>query len=206
MNGINRPARLDPATRVRLSLAEYGADFNERLWLQDGHDSWKLERRQEFREPGSPSWEAFAAGKWELAVELCEAQRSSLPELVEQAERHRSYFHRVRVVSLPVTPYLQWELHYIRVRAATGWERIRVVDAARLRDLEQDGTLPELVTVCGRTLYEVLYTGDGVCEGADRHTDPGVIAAYEDLIKALFAEGDDLESFFRDQIAPLPPP
>lgn len=42
-----------------LSLASYSDAFDE---AYKGIVFWKLERRQSFREPGVPSWEAFAAG------------------------------------------------------------------------------------------------------------------------------------------------
>lgn len=191
---------------VRLPMDEYSRDFSERRWLSDGHDSWKLERMQTFREPGSPSWEAFDSGDWDRALRLCEDQRPKLEPLIREAKQHRSYFHRVRVTETPVAAYLQWEFHYIRVRAQAGWERTRVVGAAEVTDLERHKPLPELVTLCGKTLYKVLYTGDGVAEGAIRFTEPEVVGAYEALIKDLYAIGEDLAPYFDREVAPLAPP
>ncbi|MET8082854.1 hypothetical protein [Micromonospora sp. NPDC005237] len=55
---------LDAATRQRLSLAEYDADFYATVESTDG-PILKSERTQTFREPGSPRWEAYADGQWE---------------------------------------------------------------------------------------------------------------------------------------------
>ena len=43
-----------------LKLDDYFEDFEDRFWRVDS--SWKLERRQEFREPDVPSWAAMAEG------------------------------------------------------------------------------------------------------------------------------------------------
>lgn len=65
---------------TRLSLEDYRADFRATDSMITGRDSWKLERRQHFRQPGSASWEAFARGQWAEALRLIEARRESLME------------------------------------------------------------------------------------------------------------------------------
>jgi hypothetical protein len=51
---------------LELDLASYSDAYDE-AYKQIVF--WKLERRQTFREPGMPSWEAFAAGDWNHALE-----------------------------------------------------------------------------------------------------------------------------------------
>lgn len=50
------------AAGTRLVLADYRADFRAEDSTIARQDSWKLERRQHFRQPGTASWEAFARG------------------------------------------------------------------------------------------------------------------------------------------------
>ena len=93
----------------------------------------------------------------------------------------------------------------MRVRAQCG-ERIRVVPAERLSALEPLGRLvPELVSLCGATLYATEYDDDGKPAGARRFTDRAVIASYEGLASELFWSGEDLEPYFEREVAPLPP-
>lgn len=63
----------------------------------DGYDSWKLERRQDFQEPGDESWVAFMRGDWAEWLRLVEAERDSLRELPRTAAEHRCRPLRVRV-------------------------------------------------------------------------------------------------------------
>ncbi len=75
---------------------------------------WKVERGQSFCEPDEPSWRALVRGDWERAIAL--------------PERYRPDF------DYPISPYLQWELHFLRVRAEA-FERIRIVTADRIADV-----------------------------------------------------------------------
>jgi hypothetical protein len=196
---------LASATGVRLAQAEYERDFGARLWLADGTDLWKLERLQHYDETGFPSWDAFAAGDWAAALRLINAERPGFTAFYREFARHRGAMRRVRIVEEPVSAYLQWEFHVLRVRAECG-ERCRVLDAARVDGLEAGRVLPDLVSLCGKTLYQVRYTDTGQPAGAIRFTDPGLIARYEEFAAALWESAEDVGAYFRRAIAPLPPP
>jgi hypothetical protein len=152
----------------RLGLDAYREDFRGRDFAVDGYDSWKLERRQHFREPGDASWEAFVQGDWEEALRLIGAQRAELLDVSRLAARHRCRLLRVRVVEQPLTPYLQWEVHLLRVRAECG-ELIRVIGPQHIAAYELDGPVPELVTLNDDTVYEILYDAEGVLKGGVRY-------------------------------------
>jgi hypothetical protein len=138
----------DPSSGTRLSQDEYTRDFGDRLWLADEADTWKLERPQFYDETGFPSWDAFAAGNWDRSLELYEAMRPELRSFFRKYEERGSRFCRIRVIETPLTPYLQWEMHCLRIRAQCG-EHIRVVPASRLSGLEPPSRLvPELVSLC----------------------------------------------------------
>ncbi|MEV4526999.1 DUF6879 family protein [Streptosporangium sp. NPDC049304] len=169
------------------------------------HDSWKFERRQHFEEQGSPSRDAFRRGDWDEALRLLDERRDDLLALTREDERRGSFFHRVRVVETPLTPYMRWELHSLRIRAECG-ERIRVIGVERVQALEKTDPLPEVVILGGQTLYYVLYTATGVPDGAVRYTDPGFIASWQKYIENLYEAGEDVISYFDRELAHLHSP
>lgn len=190
---------------ARLSPAEYPPDWARRRYQVDGVDCWKLERAQHFTETGFPSWDAFDAGDWQRSMELYAGLRRQLDDLAAEQDAHGSLFHRVRVVEEPLSPYMIWELHCFRLRVER-LESIHVVSAELVCDLEVSGPLPEIVTLCGRTLYRVVYTDEGTPDGAIRFTEPGVVTAHEELIRSLYAAGEDFTSYFERCVAHLPAP
>ncbi|WP_059013064.1 DUF6879 family protein [Streptomyces specialis] len=196
---------LESASGERLSLADYRADFRRREDGLSAQDSWKLERQQHFEEPGDPSWEAFARGDWSEALRLNEERRASLSEFGAMCDKRGVGLYRVRVVEKPLVPYLQWEMHTLKLRAECG-EAIRVVGPEAIGALERDRPLPELINLGGDTLYEILYDDEGVIEGGVRYTDPHVVASFVELCKSVYAAGEDLLTYFQREIAHLPPP
>ncbi|RKN40359.1 DUF6879 family protein [Streptomyces hoynatensis] len=204
MRDLHAPP-LDRTQGVRTDRAAYSADFWQRYGRIYQRDSWKLERREHFVELNNPSWDAFRRGDWDQALRLLENKREGLRKAAEQDRKQRTVFHRVRVVGLPLTPYLQWELHSLRLKAEYD-EVIRIVDAARLATVESEGPLPELVVLGGLTLYEVVYTDAGVLDGGVRYTRPDLVQGWEAAIRTLFENGEDIADFFAREVAPLPPP
>lgn len=188
-----------------LGLEAYREDFRGRDFAVDGCDSWKLERRQHFREPGDASWEAFVRGDWQEALRLVEARRAGLLDVSRLAARHRCRLLRVRVVEMPLTPYLQWELCLLRVRAECG-ELIRVIRPERLAAFEREGPVPELVTLNDDTVYEILYDAEGVLEGAVRYLDAGTRDRVAARVEQLYELGEDIGAFFSRDVAHLKPP
>jgi hypothetical protein len=197
---------LHPESGTRLRQDEYERDFGSRLWLAEGADSWKFERMRFYDETGFPGWDAFAAGDWQRSLALYDDLRPDLLAFNRRhAERHAS-FRRVRVVATEVSPYLHWEMYCLRVRAECG-ESIRVLPEARLAAVEAAiGTAPDLVSLCGATLYVTLYDAAGRPGGAKRFTDPGVVARYETFASDLYESGEDLAVYFDREIAHRPPP
>jgi hypothetical protein len=189
----------------RLEQSDYKKDFRERSLVIDGQDMWKLERRQDFRQPGTPSWEAFARGDWEKALRLYEERRESLLASSEDRRQRRIEYHRVRVVEKPIIPYVQWELNVFRVRTECG-EQIRVVGPEAIRELEREEPLPELINLGSRTLYEICYDEQGVADGAVRYTDSELVARYRNVVRRLYEGGEEFRVFFDREVSHLPPP
>ena len=75
------------------------------------------------------------------------------------------------MVEQPITAYLPWELHLLRVHAECG-ELIRVIGLERVAALEQDSPLPELITLGRNTVYGISYDASGPADGAVRYQDP----------------------------------
>ncbi|MDW6059969.1 hypothetical protein SAZ11_20635 [Streptomyces sp. FXJ1.4098] len=188
----------------RLLLGAYQSEFRQRrAELRDRH-SWKFERQQEFEELDD-SREAFCRGHWEEALRLLDEEREAHLKTAQRDRERGTAFHRVRVVEEPLTPYMQWELHALRVQSEAGKE-IRIVTPAALSSLEITGPLPEVVVVGGQVLYQVVYTEAGFLDGAIRFTDAELTRRWESFIKELYEAGEDLLSYFERRVAHLSPP
>lgn len=154
-------------------------------WTDTIHGSWSAASTSASRatRAGKPS-----SGDWREALRLIEAQRSGLSDLSRLAARHRCRLLRVRVVETPLTPYLQWELHLLRVRAECG-ELIRVLGPEPLAAYEATAPVPELITLNDDTVYEIRYDAEGVLEGAVRHLDTGARDRVAAWIEKLYGLG-----------------
>ncbi|MFI5845846.1 DUF6879 family protein [Catenuloplanes sp. NPDC051500] len=199
------PDLLGDVPGERLELDAYYADFNEKLWSTSAPGFWKLERQQFFKEPGNPSWEAFAKGDWKESMRLIEAGRSEMIDYYRKIEDHGFVNRRVRVVERPIIPYLQWELHVLRMRDQYGG-KVRVVTGEQVAAFEPDAPLPEIYTHGTSTMYQAVYGDDGVLDHARRFTDRDLVIRCQRLIQDLYDVGQPLEQFFAEHVAPLPPP
>jgi hypothetical protein len=188
----------------RLDRPAYHEDFY-RVFSSGIRHMNKLERGQHFKERGFASWEAFAAGEWDAAIELIEERRAGYAQQMREAERLGVLQRRLRVVEFPLTPYVQWELHVLRVRTQEG-DPIRVLDAAAIADIEKRHPVPEVVVLGDVVMFEVRYDADGNADGANRFTDPSLIAETSAGFDALYARAQEYEPFFAREVAPLPPP
>lgn len=198
------PDLLHGVATVALDLEEYLADYQQAAGTLEG-TIWKAERAQTFQEPGNPSWEAFQRGDWADALALAERGREELTAYFDDLRSCGSRLCRVRIVERPITAYLQWALHVVRLRAKAG-EQVRVVIADDIATLEADlGPVPELLIMGRRVGYVVDYDDDGVARGAHRFDDPAAIGRCTDLLTDLYGRGEDLERFFQREIASLPP-
>jgi hypothetical protein len=196
---------LDGVSGDRLLGDDYWEDFGENFWKTDEGGFWKLERRQNFQEPGSDSWKAFVQGNWKEALRLTEARRPSMQEYYQKIEDHGFHTHRVRVVEKPISPYLHWELHLLRLRDELGGT-VRVVTAEQVCDREQQGQLPEIVTLGTNVMYQLLYDDDGLQLGGIRYADRDLIRRWQRIIQDLYAVGENIVSFFEREVVPLTAP
>lgn len=165
----------------------------------------KLERGQHFKERGFASWEAFASGDWSRALALIGERRDRYAEQMQDAKDRGLAQRRLRVVEFPITPYVQWEMHVLRVRVEVG-DVIRVLDARTITDIEKERPVPEVVILGDSVMYEVRYDDDGNAAGARRYLDPALIRETRTGFDTLYARGEDFLEFFDREIAPLDAP
>jgi hypothetical protein len=197
------PRPLDGAVGERLELPEYYTDFERHF--AEAREFLKLERGQAFAEPGNPSWEAFSHGDWARSMALIECLREDLKEYHRQAEAAGTSTYRIRIVSFPLTPYVQWELHVLRLRDETGGS-VRILLDSAVADVEDQGPLPDIYTVDRAVMYEAVYDDHGVLEHALRYTDQAVVRRCRDFIADLYNRGEPISDFFAREVASLPPP
>ncbi|MDH6121889.1 DUF6879 family protein [Kitasatospora sp. GAS204B] len=193
------------STSERMELAAYYADFESIFWNITDLGFWKLERQQTFREPGYDSWAAFAKGEWDRSLGILEAGRKDMEDYHRRIHEHGFSARRVRVVEEPISAYLQWELHALRVRDQSGGP-IRIVGPAQVAAFEASGPLPEIYTLDSTVMYQAVYDDDGVLESVRRFTDRELIRSCRQFIADLYAVGEPLESYFQRCVAVLPPP
>ncbi|MFC4560387.1 DUF6879 family protein [Nocardiopsis mangrovi] len=196
---------LAPERGVRLSYEEFERDLLRRRRETPGRESWRFERRQQARERDHPGWAEFERGRWDESLRLLERHRPGLRAQVRGEQDLGAAARRVRVVEEPLTPYLQWELHLLRIQAECG-RPVRIVPGAALGALETSAPLPEVIVVGGRALYEIVHTQAGLIDGAVLFTDPGLAGRWQRFIGELFANGEDVRSYTDRYVFRLPPP
>ncbi|MDR3080050.1 MAG: hypothetical protein LBV60_03840 [Streptomyces sp.] len=191
---------------TELSVAEYRASFRAEYPKADLVD--KLEFAQYFAEPGYAPWEAAHQGDWSEALRLAEAERPVLRRQYEDAAARGARLRRVRMVELPPSPYVLWEMSVLRLRAELG-EEIKVLPRtvaagpARNQRHPPPAHMPELVVLGALALYELRYTPDGAADGAVRHDDAALISAVRRDLEQFLATGEELLSFHARVTEPL---
>lgn len=197
---MSRP--LSGALGLLMSLEDYYGDFKRNF--ASTTEFWKLERGQEFAEPGDASWEAFDRGDWEESMRLLEKRRADLVAYHREVAAAGTRTRRIRIVSFPLTPYLQWELNVLKVRDETGG-LIRVLPGEGVCHLEDQAPLPEIYTMDDRVMYQAIYDEKGVLEAARRFDDRALIRRCREFIADLYRQGERISEFFCREVAHLSP-
>ncbi|RNL84230.1 DUF6879 family protein [Halostreptopolyspora alba] len=165
---------------------------------------WKLERSQFFYETGDPAWEAFRSGDWDRVLEIFESERAAIRGEAEEYARLGLRLRRLRIVELPPTSYLRWEMYSHRIFVESGFE-IGVLDAGRVRWFERERPLPELMVYGGEVVYQVHYDERWAPAGAKRVDDPALARAAARTVSALYRQAEPFMEFFEREIAPRTP-
>ena len=189
----------------RMELDAYYADFEKRFWTTTAPGFWKLERQQYFQEPGHESWQAFAQGNWEQALNIIESGRPDMRDYYQKIEKCGFLNRRVRIVEEPIIPYLQWEMQVLRMRDEYGGT-VRIVTGEQIAEFEHAAPLPEIYTLGTTVMYQAVYNDEGVLESACRYFDRDLVARCQRFIQDLFEIGQPMQPYFAEHVATLPPP
>lgn len=187
-----------------LPLDDYLTDFEERFTSKDNRPCWKLERRQEFVEQGSASYDAFRRGDWEQSLKLLEERRPDIHRYYTSAATRGIQAYRVRVVEKPISRYLVWQLNSLRQRSELG-EHTRVVESNKIARYEHDEQLPEIVGLGDDVAYRVIYDSAGAAERAIRSTNRSEIEHWRRIFTTLYDSGEDMGHFYDRCVANLRP-
>ncbi|MEV0407166.1 DUF6879 family protein [Actinoallomurus sp. NPDC050550] len=135
-------------------------------------------------------YSSLDAGDWPEAIRLIDGRRNDIQDPVPRYPGVE--LRRLWIVDKPYTPYPQWELYYIRLRAEAG-EQIHVLDAGAIRHLGGGAPLSEAVIIGSQVIYEVIYDDKGDLRGARKITDAHVIQAAAHDIHGLFVTANTLQ-------------
>lgn len=196
---------LEGASGERMELDVYYADFEKNFWSITELGFWKLERQQVFKEPDYNSWEAFARGNWDEALQILESGRADMERYHRKIDKNGFIAARVRVVEEPISAYLQWELNALRVRDECGGG-VRIVGPEKVARFEASGPLPEIYTLGLNVMYQAIYDDEGVLDSVLRYVDRGLIMRCQRFIQDLYEVGEPLKNYFARCVAVLPPP
>lgn len=183
-----------------MTVADYLADYERHFWSTGSPGCWKLQRRQHPREPGCASWQAFARGDREESLRLLEADRDNIAAEHQRIDELGLTVQWVRVVEEPLTPYVQWELHLLRLHERCG-SRVRVVRSRQVRALEAAGPLPEIHTLGTEVMYRIRYDDRGMVAGVRRYTDRELIARCQRVLVDLHACGEPPGDYVAQEVA-----
>ncbi|MDX2244922.1 MAG: hypothetical protein NW224_29965 [Leptolyngbyaceae cyanobacterium bins.302] len=86
-------------------------------WNRLKYQVLKLETRQEYLEPGNPSFELMAAGDFDAAIKLIPEVKAGDAELYETLSTKGVDFIRCRPVIYPFSQYLKWEFETYKFSA-----------------------------------------------------------------------------------------
>ena len=112
---------------ARLNLEEFGAEF-ARAWSLMTWRFLKLECWQSYQElDTNKSLEAYNAGDFDRARDLLEGEAEADRPLYDGVRNRGIQYARIRLVQLPLTPYLAYEMINYRIRREMG-EAIEVVE------------------------------------------------------------------------------
>lgn len=192
---------LDAHSGQRMDLIEFSIMFNREIQTAAPHGFWKLEAAQNFREPDNPSWVAFAKGDVDEAARLIANSASEFGEHYARLRRAQVEFHRVRVVTHPLSDYLRWELEVLALRDTMG-AHVAVLDLDLHPYLGQPQDHPEVIVIGEHAAYEILYTRDGTQTGAARYTDPELIGQLRERIQDLYKIAEPVREFTTRVLGP----
>jgi hypothetical protein len=190
-----RPPRWAVDSGTRVDLDGFGAEF-ARAWARLQARFLKVECWQSYQEiEANESQAAYRRGDHERCRELLHKEAEGDRPLYVEVHRRGLDFARLRVVQLPITDYLRYELESYRIRAAMG-ENIEVVQDTSGAQLPHDEVFDFLLFDHDAALvHDYGSGGTGVQSGGWLVQEPAAVLSLEERALALRAEAVPLPAF-----------
>jgi len=171
-------------------------------FLKEAHSAWnklsgrffKLEELQSFAEPGDPSFEAYRRGDRIAAARLIKSRVAKQGIMYGSALSRGVKLLRVRIVDLPITPYLSYEWPAYHVNATIG-ETILVPEPALISDLRHDRRMKDFLLFDDFLVLLLHYDSAGVFVGATPITDSERVQEYKEFSESLLPKSMPFTEF-----------
>jgi len=171
------------ATRRLSSPDAFFGCFAE-AWKKASEIVRKVETRQDYREPGNPSWERLAAGDFDDAVRTVPDARAADVPLYESLRQRGVHFVRCRPVGDPISLYLRWEIACYDFNAAHG-EEILFAPLALAAPLLRDRIHHDFMVFDQNVAFIHDYDSTGEIRGGWMVTNKDDIAALIEMFEEL---------------------
>jgi hypothetical protein len=155
-------------------------------WSRATHTVLKLETRQEYREPGNPSWEKLIDGNLEEALRLVPAARAVDTPLYESLRQRGVRFLRCRPIRFPLTLYMRGEIACYEFNAAHG-EEILFADCKEVAELLQTRARHDFMVFDRFVAFIHEYDEHGEIQGGWQTANPRHILALVEVFEEFKA-------------------
>jgi hypothetical protein len=159
------------------------------------HRFLKVECWQSYQEPGTPSVVAALAGDGARARELLPTEVEAERHLYTDVRERGIDYCRIRLVTLPLTPYLAWEMVVFTARATDIGEPIVVIDRTGDETPLPNEDVFDFLLFDRSVALVHDYGAEGLQDGGWLVRAPHVLAHLERIATALRSEAVPLDDF-----------
>lgn len=183
---------------TRLDLEEFQSEFSD-AWSRLSSRFLKVECWQEYQElDTTESQKAYRRGDVSAARKLLAEEAESDRSLYDDVRRQQIDYARIRLVKLPLTDYLKYELAAYSIRSQMG-ENIEVVQLSSLTPVPSETTFDFLLFDRHTALiHDYGSAAVGIQSGGWVNHDADVISVLEDRALALRSSAVPLREFLGD--------
>lgn len=180
---------------VRLSLDEFGTEFAA-AWSRLGERFLKVECWQEYQEiEAAESQRAYNRGDIAMALDLLRSEAEADGPLYQDVKQRNIDYARLRLVHLPLTAYLRYEMLAYAIRAEMG-ENIRIAKCLATVILPSEDYFDFLLFDRHTALIHDYGSGPvGTQTGGWLVRDPGIIEILEKKAIALVGNSVPVAKF-----------
>ena len=154
----------------------------------------KVETRQSYQEPGSPTFDALASGDWDKSMSLLEESRSVDLELYQSLRQRGVDFIRCRPISFPMSDYMRWEMEVYRYNSEH-CERIFCCNYDAVDTLFERHIQHDFMVFDSRIAFVHNYNEEGLNVGGWKIENQDKIIQLQSLFIFLKAQCQPFEMF-----------